>query len=311
MGPLEDDVPTRLRQSTIAASVILRRVHRRRTRVTAASGVRCMEISGKTAIITGAGSGIGRATALRLAQEGARVVVADRDDAGAAATVSMITAAGGTAAAVHVDVTVHEDIDAMFAFAATTYGGFDILYNNAGIGTGQPRFPDCPEPQWMRVISVDLVAVIEGIRKAIPLLRQRGGGVIINTASMAGLFGYAADPVYAAAKHGVVGITRALAGLKDEGIRVNCVCPGVVNTPMVTGILNSVTGSEREEIERVLSRMPMMPPEEIAQGVYELITDDDAAGYAMGIMYSQPHRIVPAPVTLPLSSGDASGASLG
>ncbi len=263
-----------------------------------------MEISGKTAIITGAGSGIGRATAVRLAREGASVVVADVNDAGAAETVSMITAAAGTAAAVHVDVTNHSDVDAMFAFARTTYGGFDILYNNAGIGTGQPRFPDSPEEQWMRVISVDLVAVIEGIRKAIPLLRQRGGGVIISTASMAGLFGFAADPVYTAAKHGVVGITRALAGLKDEGIRVNCVCPGVVNTPMVTGARERLTGDARRQMDEALSRMPMIPPEDIAQGVYELITDDNAAGYAMGIMINQPHRIVAAPITLPGSSGD-------
>ena len=265
-----------------------------------------MEISGKTAVITGAGSGIGRATALRLAKEGARVVVADVNDAGAAETLSMVQAAGGTAAATHVDVTKHEDIDAMLDFAETTYGPVDILYNNAGIGTGQPRFPDSGEAQWTRVIDVDLVAVIEGTRKAILRMRERGGGVIINTASMAGLFGYAADPVYAAAKHGVVGITRALAGLKDQGIRVNCVCPGVVDTPMVTGILSRLSGEELAQTRAMLTRMPMIPPEEIAQAVVELITDDDAAGYAMGVLYEQPHRIVPAPVNLPLSSGDAS-----
>jgi NAD(P)-dependent dehydrogenase (short-subunit alcohol dehydrogenase family) len=267
-----------------------------------------MEISGKTAIITGAGSGIGRATAVRLAREGASVVVADVNDAGAAETGAMITSAGGKAAAVHVDVTKHDHIDAMFAFAEKTYGGFDILYNNAGIGTGQPRFPDCPEEQWMRVISVDLIGVIEGIRKAIPLLRKRGGGVIISTASMAGLFGFAADPVYTAAKHGVVGITRALVALKDEGIRVNCVCPGVVNTPMVTGARDRATGEARRQMDEALSRMPLIPPEDIAQGVYELITDDDAAGYAMGIMVIQPHRIVPAPIGLPGSSGDVAAS---
>lgn len=267
-----------------------------------------MEISGKTAVITGAGSGIGRATALRLAKEGARVVVADVNDAGAAETVSMIAAAGGTAAATHVDVTKHEDIDAMLDFAEKTFGPVDIMYNNAGIGTGQPRFPDCGEAQWTRVIDVDLIAVIEGARKAILRMRERGG-VIINTASMAGLFGYAADPVYAAAKHGVVGITRALAGLKEQGIRVNCVCPGVVDTPMVTGILSRLSGPELEQTRAMLTRMPMIPPEDIAQAVVELITDDDAAGYAMGVMYGQPHRIVPAPVNLPLSSGDASPAA--
>ena len=268
-----------------------------------------MEIRGKTAVITGAGSGIGRATAVRLASEGASVVVADANEAGAAETVSMIEGAGGRAAALRIDVTRHEDIDAMFAFAEKTYGGFDILYNNAGIGTGQPRFPDSPEEQWMRVISVDLIAVIEGIRKAIPLLRKRGGGVIVSTASMAGLFGFAADPVYTAAKHGVVGITRALAGLKDEGIRVNCVCPGVVKTPMVPGSRRNLEGEAQRQFDEAIARMPMIAPEEIAQGVVELITDDDAAGYAMGIMYNQPHRIVSAAIGLPGSSGDVSGAT--
>ena len=286
------------------ASVIVRREHPGER----ADGEVDVEISGKTAVITGAGSGIGRATALRLAKEGARVVVADMNDAGAAETVSMIAAAGGTASALHVDVTKHEDIDAMLDFGEQTYGGVDILYNNAGIGTGQPRFPECGEAQWTRVIDVDLIAVIEGTRKAILRMRKRGGGAIVNTASMAGLFGYAADPVYAAAKHGVVGITRALAGLKDEGIRVNCVCPGVVDTPMVTGILSRLSGQELEETRRILTRMPMIPPEEIAQAVVELITDDEAAGYAMGVLFNQPHRIVPAPVSLPLSSGDASPA---
>lgn len=265
-----------------------------------------MEIKGKVAVITGAGSGIGRATAVRLAKEGASVVVADVNDAGAAETVSMITSAGGKAAAVHVDVTKSSHIDAMFAFAEKTYGGFDILHNNAGVTTGQPRFPDCAEEQWLRTINVDLVAVIEGTRKAIPYLRKRGGGVIVSTASLAGLFGFAADPVYSAAKHGVVGMTRALAPLGDEKIRVNCVCPGVVNTPLVTSGMQNLTGEARAEFERVISAMPMIPPEDIAQGVVELIEDEDAVGYAMGITMGQPHRIVPPPINLPVSSGDAS-----
>src|SRR4029079_15228281 len=110
------------------------------------------------------------------------------------------------------------------------------------------------------------------------------GGVIIQTASLAGLFGFQADPVYAAAKHGVVGLTRALIGLKDEAnIRVNCVCPAVVNTPLVTSGLNALSGAAREEAERRFSSMPMLPPEEIAEAVYELIANDDAAGIVMGI----------------------------
>lgn len=264
-----------------------------------------MEISGKVAIITGAGSGIGRATAVRLAREGASVIVADRDEAGADVTVHTITSAGGAATAIGVDVTKGADLDAMFGAATNTYGGFDILYNNAGITSGPPRWPETPLEQWMKVIDVDLIAVIAGIQKAIPLLKARGGGVIISTASVAGLFGFAADPVYTAAKHGVVGITRALAGLKQEAnIRVNCVCPGVVDTPMLTYSMHNLSGQAREQAEQAIARMPKIAPEDIAQGVVELIEDDEAAGYAMGIMVNQPHRIIPAPITLPGTSGD-------
>lgn len=264
-----------------------------------------MDVRGKVAIITGAGSGIGRAAAELLARNGASVVVADVSDAGAAETVSMIEAAGGKAAAMHVDVTKSADLDAMFAFAEKTYGGFDILHNNAGVTTGQPRFPDCPEEQWMRTINIDLIAVIEGTRKAIPLLKARGGGVIISTASLAGLFGFQADPVYTAAKHGVVGMTRALVYLKPEAnIRVNCVCPAVVNTPLVTSGLNSLTGAAREEAERRLKMMPMLPPEEVAGAVYDLIRDDDATGIAMGVSLNDTRRVVDPPITLPVTSGD-------
>lgn len=263
-----------------------------------------MNISGKVAIITGAGSGIGRATARRLASQGAAIVVADVNEAGAAETVATIEKAGGRAAAVRVDVTRSGDIDSMFAFAEKTFGGFDILYNNAGITTGQPRWPDCPEENWRKTIDVDLVGVIEATRKAIPLLKKRGGGVIIHTASLAGLFGFQADPVYSAAKHGVVGLTRALVGLKEEAnIRVNCVCPAVVDTPLVTSGLQNLTGAEREEMERRLAMMPMLKPEDIAQGVVELIENDEAAGLAMGITIGE-RRIVDPPIRLPVTSGD-------
>ncbi len=263
-----------------------------------------MNIDGKVAIITGAGSGIGRATAQRLASEGAAIVVADVNEAGSAETVAAIEKAGGRAAAVRVDVTRSADIDSMFAFARKTFGGFDILYNNAGITTGLPRWPDCPEENWRKTIDVDLVGVIEATRKAIPLLKERGGGVIIHTASLAGLFGFQADPVYSAAKHGVVGLTRALVSLKDEAnIRVNCVCPAVVDTPLVTSGLQSLTGAAREELERRLAMMPMLKPEDIAQGVVELIENDEAAGLAMGITIGE-RRIVDPPIRLPVTSGD-------
>ncbi|HEY8173705.1 MAG TPA: SDR family oxidoreductase, partial [Dehalococcoidia bacterium] len=259
-----------------------------------------MDLNGKTAIITGAGSGIGRATALRLAREGASIIVADVNDAGAAETVRLVEAAGSKAVAVHVDVTKSSDLDRMFDAAKNTFGGFDILYNNAGITTGNPRWPDCSEDQWRKTVEVDLNAVIEGTRKAIPLLKARGGGVIVQTASLAGLFGFQADPVYAAAKHGVVGLTRALIYLKDEAnIRVNCVCPAVVNTPLVTSGLESLSGADREAAEKRLKMMPMLPAEEIAEAVYEMIKNDEAAGVVMGVTIGDPRRIVDPPITLP------------
>jgi NAD(P)-dependent dehydrogenase (short-subunit alcohol dehydrogenase family) len=266
-----------------------------------------MDIIGKVAIITGGGSGIGRATALLLAGHGASIVVADYNEAGAKETVAQIAAAGGKADAVTVDVSKTADLQAMFAFAEKACGGFDILYNNAGVTTGNPRWPDCSEAQWRRTVEIDLNAVIEGTRQAIPLLRERGGGVIINTASLAGLFGFQADPVYAAAKHGVVGLTRALVGLKAENIRVNCVCPAVVNTPLVTSGVDSLTGAAREEAEKRLRSMPMLAPEEIAGAVYDLIRDDDAAGIVMGVTLGDTRRVVDPPITLPVTSGDPAG----
>ncbi|MGH6693298.1 MAG: SDR family NAD(P)-dependent oxidoreductase [Gammaproteobacteria bacterium] len=267
-----------------------------------------MDVNGKTAIITGGGSGIGRATAVLLARQGAAIVVADYNEGGAKETVAQIEAAGGRAAAVRADVSKPADLDAMFAFAESSFGGFDILYNNAGVTTGVPRWPDCSEEQWRRTIEIDLNAVIEGTRKAIPLLKKRGGGVIVSTASLAGLFGFQADPVYAAAKHGVVGLTRALVGLKAENIRVNCVCPAVVNTPLVTSGVANLTGAEREAAEQRLRAMPMLAPEEIAGAVYDLIRDDEAAGIVMGVSLGDTRRVVDPPITLPVTSGDPNAA---
>ncbi len=263
-----------------------------------------MKLEGKVAVITGAGSGIGRATALRLAREGASIVVADWNEAGASETVALVEQAGGKAAAVQVDVTKTADLARMFAFAETTYGGFDILYNNAGVTTGAPRFPDCPEENWRRTVEIDLNAVIEGTRQAIPRLQARGGGVIISTASLAGLFGFQQDPVYAAAKHGVVGLTRALINLKAEmNIRVNCVCPAVVRTPLVTSGIGNLQGEARDAMEKQLNAMPMLAAEEIAEAVYDLIRDDEAAGVVMGITLGDTRRVVDPPITLPVTSG--------
>lgn len=263
-----------------------------------------MELKGKVAVITGGGSGIGRAAALRFAREGASIVVADWNEVGARETVALVEGAGGKAAAIRIDVTKSAEITAMLDFADAMYGGFDVLYNNAGVGTGQPPFPESPEANWRRTVEIDLMAVIEGTRRAIPRLQARGGGVIIATASLAKLFGFQADPVYAAAKHGVVGLTRALIGLHASmNIRVNCVCPAVVRTPLVTAFADRLTGAEREAAHKRMEAMPMLPPDEIAEAVYDLIRDDSAAGVVMGVSLGDTRRVVDPPITLPVTSG--------
>ena len=253
-----------------------------------------MDPGGKVALVTGAASGIGRATAIALANEGCSVVVADMNEPGAAETVAMIESAGGQAAAVQVDVTKRADIERMVAFAASTFGGLDIAHNNAGIGTPRPRFPDARPEDWERTMTVDLWAVIACVQAEVPAMRKRGGGVIVNTASMAGIIPYAPDPIYNAAKHGVVGLTRGMAALKlEDNIRVNCICPGVVDTPMIRAGLAQLTDAEREMQMKVLESMPKIAPEEIAAAVLEFVRDDSLAGEAMGIMPGRPRKIIP------------------
>ena len=235
-----------------------------------------MEIHNKVAVVTGAGSGIGRATAVRLAHEGAAVVVVDVDDVGARETAARIGQHGGNATSIAIDVTDVANLHRMIDVATDQFGGVDILYNNAGITCGALGYPDAPPATWQRVLDVNLRAVILGTQLAIPALRRRGGGVIIHTASLAGFVGYPPDPVYAATKAAVVLFTHSLAGLAAEGIRVNCVCPGVVNTPMLRG-------SQAAERPTWLSTIPMLEPEDIADAVVQLIRDDSLAGRALRI----------------------------
>jgi NAD(P)-dependent dehydrogenase (short-subunit alcohol dehydrogenase family) len=254
-----------------------------------------MDIQGKTALVTGAGSGIGRASALRLAAEGAAVAAADIDEEGGRETVRQIEAAGGRAAFVRADVTDPGDVQAMVAFAGETFGGLDILHNNAGITSGRPRFPDAEPKQWFRVIETNLRGAILVAQYGIQAMRERGGGAIVNTSSLSAIIGFAADPVYAATKGGVLMFTTSLTPLKDEmNIRVNCVCPGLVDTPMLQSGREEAS-EEESPFAALLSQIPLIPPEEVADAVVEFIRDDSLAGRAIVIRNGQPRELLPQP----------------
>jgi NAD(P)-dependent dehydrogenase (short-subunit alcohol dehydrogenase family) len=242
-----------------------------------------VDITNKVALVTGAGSGIGRASALRLAREGAAVAVVDLNEDGARDTVAQIEASGGKAAFVSADVTSEADVCAMIAFAEETFGGLDILHNNAGIITREPRYPEGDSAAWSRMLDINLRGVILGTQYGIRAMRKRGGGAIVNTASMAGIgVGFPPNPVYAASKGGVVLFTASMAPLATEAnIRVNCVCPGVVDTPMLRVASEAVSNEERAATSSRLSSLPILAPEEIADAVVSLIKDDSLAGRAL------------------------------
>ncbi|MBI4518284.1 MAG: SDR family oxidoreductase [Deltaproteobacteria bacterium] len=235
-----------------------------------------MDINGKVAVVTGGGSGIGRATAIRLAQAGARVVVVDLDERGAGETAARIAQAGAAAAAFGADVARPAEVAAMLDFAGGRFGGLDILHNNAGITTGDPGYPEAGLEQWQRVIDINLRAVILATQLALPLLRRRGGGAVVHTSSLAGLVGWAPDPIYAATKAAVVLFTQSLAPLAAENIRINCICPGGVNTPMLQRARQSAR-------EKPPAELPLLEPEEVADGVLQLISDDTLAGRTLVI----------------------------
>ena len=236
-----------------------------------------MNISGRVALISGAAAGIGRATAVALATKGAsRIVLVDIDGGGLEETARLVGAAGAKAVTRVTDVTDGAALQALFdeAFAE---GPVDIVFNNAGILTGPPAFPDTPLARIRLVVAINFTAVIEATWHAIRLMKAAGrGGVIINTSSTGGLNPYLSDAPYAATKAGVLMYSRSCGPLKDsDGIRVNAVCPGVTNTPIL-----AKTGGDRvaEWLEPLLAQIQILEPEDIAREVIGLIENDEASG---------------------------------
>lgn len=238
-----------------------------------------MEINGKAAVVSGAGSGIGRAVALALVLKGAKVIVADIDEKAGRETVDLLGARGGVSLFRRCDVTQTEDLAAAFAACLDHFGRFDIVCNNAGIGEREDLFGD-ETREFERVIDIDLTAVIDATRIAVREMRRLGGGVIVNTASMGGLLPMPNNPVYAAAKAGVVNFSRSLAYLSAEGIRVNAVCPTFTDTPLVHQ--GGEEGEARlEELKKLVGGI--LRPGDVAAGVIELVEDDSKAGAIMRV----------------------------
>ncbi len=238
-------------------------------------------LDGKVALVTGAGSGIGRATAVAFAQEGARVVVSDIAVDAGQETVAGVRGSGGEATFVRADVSDAQDVAALVQTAVQTYGRLDCAHNNAGISSGRGALPhEYAEELWDRVIAINLKGVWLCLKYEIPHLLRQGGGAIVNTASAAGLIGLPLSVGYCASKHGVIGLTKSAAlAYAQAGIRVNAVCPGYVRTPMVEGIL-----AERPEAEQMwLANQPvgrLGSPQEVAALVVWLCSD--AASFVTG-----------------------------
>jgi NAD(P)-dependent dehydrogenase (short-subunit alcohol dehydrogenase family) len=200
-------------------------------------------LAGKVAIITGAGSGIGRAAALAFAQAGARVIAADINPASGLETASLIAQAGGIAEASVTDTALAEDVAAMVQLAVSRFGRLDFAFNNAGISGGRPGIDDFDEAIYDRVLAINAKGVWLGMKYQIPEMLKTGGGAVVNMASVAGLTGVGAL-AYTASKHAVVGMTRSAAVLyASQGIRINAVCPGVVDTPLLARALSHQVAS--------------------------------------------------------------------
>jgi NAD(P)-dependent dehydrogenase (short-subunit alcohol dehydrogenase family) len=236
--------------------------------------------SGRVALVTGGGSGIGRATALAFASEGAGMVVVDIADEAGHETVEFIQGRGGEARFIRADVSVSDDSERMVRETIKAYGRLDYAHNNAGIARGMASTVDCAEEDWDRIVAVNLKGVWLCMKTEIPRMLENGGGAIVNTASIAGLMGVRGLGAYVASKHGVVGLTKTAAlEYAQAGIRINAVCPGWIRTPLLEPALRDHPEMEEQMAAGNPSRR-IGSPEEVAAAVVWLCSE--AASYVTG-----------------------------
>lgn len=237
---------------------------------------------GKVVVITGAAGGIGRATAVRFASEGARVVLVDKAPHALHESLAAVERAGGKAVGVEADVTKPADVERYVAAAVEHFGGIDCFFNNAGILGDVRPLTEYPEETFDRVLAVNVKGVWLGLKAVAPAIRARGGGAIVNTASIAGLRGSPGLVAYTASKHAVIGLTRTAAlELVRQGIRVNAICPAPIETAM-TAELHHAMKPERLEASIPMRRYGR--PEEAAALVAFLCSPD--AAYITGAIYT-------------------------